>query len=272
MADKPACAAAADFVFDPTTCCYPCKPTPVDPSQCTETATAEALRALRPCLPGEEPARVPGLCTLSCAPSGVPCDPSQIKDRSDVRLCVSGQEPVFDGCEPNCRVPPPPCTPVCANTDRCVPSVTNALVAFKCENPTRCRTFFANGIDSSADPSDVLKQIIMRHCQDAAAFVADRCEDFAKRLLNSIVCTKTDATRTDEDGKVFTGIKCCWVPDPALTGAAAGRRLLGSDDLVTGATNDNGATGGVTFQAEQTGSASALTAFAGLSALFLAVA
>jgi hypothetical protein len=139
--------------------------------------------------------------------------------------------------------------------------VTTALIA-RCVRRERCIVFRVGGLDTNAPFSEVFRLIVQKHCEDPAASVRDRCALFARRLRDSIRCTKESVYTDDRTGREFFRIKCCFANDPPMVG----RRLLTSDDLLTGSTNDPGATGSLTFTTEDESSASALSVM-GLSAL-----
>jgi len=123
-------------------------------------------------------------------------------------------------------------------------------------------TFHAKGIDPTADPTDVLKLIVQKHCEDLTLGVG--CVAFATRILDSLVCTRLTTT-TAAGGNTYEDIKCCFGED-VLPPASAGRRLLSSNGVTNGATNNPGATGNVTFYSSPN-SATAASALMGLSTL-----
>jgi hypothetical protein len=132
-------------------------------------------------------------------------------------------------------------------------------------NIDQCVTFLVAGIATGADPTDVFGTVVDRHCEDPTAAAKSRCDLYQKILRDSLVCKKTDATKTD-GGVTYIGVKCCHAADP---NPAVGRRLLDSSGLLNDAAGNQGAVGSLSFDstAGQSG-ASAVTAFAGLSMLF----
>jgi hypothetical protein len=128
----------------------------------------------------------------------------------------------------------------------------------------------AKGIDATADPSNVLRLIVQKHCEDVNAGGVG-CAVLMTRIMDSLTCTRLTTSTTDpKTGAVYEDIKCCLAVDPtraAPGGPTVGRRLLSSGDTFQGATQNPGATGNVTFYSE-TSSATVASAMLGLSSLF----
>jgi len=265
----PVCPSLASFVLNTISCCYDCRPPPpADP--CTATSSANQIASIPTCFPGEDGNVVDRLCTVSCKKPGTDCDPAAVKDRTQLSVCPDANAQAATGCDLNCRIPRPVCDPVCGDASICVlgaATLTGTVGANRCIPITACRDFWIAGMDTTASPTDVLGLVVQRHCLAVAN--VDRCALFEKWLLNSLTCTRLPDTKTD-GGKSFVHVKCCFAPDPT---GNAGRRLLTSDDLLQGATNNPGATGGLTFQATatDTSSASALSVFFGMLAVLMHV-
>jgi len=258
------CASVAEFVFDTTTCCYPCKPPerpPTDP--CTPERIFAALALVPDCGPTQVPVPVPGFCALSCKKPGTACDPARTTDRALVPTCPIGVTPVWDGCDPNCKYPEPVCAPTCSATEKCVRDAGALANGPRCVTVDACRLFYVGGMNTLASPTDVFRGVVDRHCMDPFKRVDDGCRHFLDRLLSSLDCKRTGITITKE-GHVYVQVKCCHQRDPAVVG----RRLLSSDGLFTGATNNPGATGSLTFYAEQSAAPAIALGFASLSTLF----
>jgi len=251
-----------------STCCLNCKP-PAPPVPCAAgLSTAAIVRTIRPCAVGEPAITLPGQCVKTCRQPGSECDPATIQDWSSIQVCPAGVASQWIGCVPTCIPPAPVCTSPCASGTICV---RDAIVGAACVPQTLCFPLHAKGIDPTADPSNVLRLIVQKHCEDVTAGGV-ACDVLMKRILDSVKCTRNSPPTTTTDpktGTVYEDIQCCIAIDPATN--TAGRRLLSSSDTFQGATQNPGATGGTSFYTASTDSSSATVASALLGLPLLAV-
>jgi len=257
------CARPEEFRWDFTICCYPCQPPPPPVDQCEKPV--ESLVSVPDCIEGEPTRAVATTdrCVPPCKTPGTDCDPAQLRPTDAVPPCPVDVKPAIVACRPTCLPPRPTCTG-CKTDEKCVqdPRVANAA-AFCLPLPT-CRTFWIAGLFDGVDPTDPLRLIAERYCENPKN--SELCLRHLMNLKLSLRCKKTGNVREKETRRFFE-VTCCVAKDDATVG----RRLLGSEVLLDGATQAPGTAGSLTFDASapDPSSATVVSAALGLSALIL---